>query len=115
MKSAILAAILKNGVRFKNVLYTVDVHLLRAFQRYITCPDIPTRSEVKRGRGGFRSLVHQRHKSRWSSIGLISPLAATVTTSARRAYYQWSLWRMLSKTDLVDKLIFNKPKRLFVS
>ena len=72
MKSAILAAILKNGARFKKVLYTVDVHLLQAFQRYITCPNIPTRSsEVRRGASEAPPLVHQRHKIRLSSRGLI--------------------------------------------
>ena len=45
-----LVAILKNGSGFRKVLYTVDVGLSRAFQRYITCPASPTRSEVRRGR-----------------------------------------------------------------
>ena len=50
--SAILAAILKNGAIFWYAVNTIEVGLRRAFQRYITRLDIPTRSKVRLGAAG---------------------------------------------------------------
>ena len=69
MKSAILAAILKNGARFRNVLYTVEVGLWRAFQRYITRPDISTRSKVRQGASEAPPLVTNVTKNAWAVEG----------------------------------------------
>ena len=50
--SAILATIFKQMEQYFDMRYTIEVGLRRAFQRYITHLDIPTRSKVRWGAAG---------------------------------------------------------------